>query len=197
MTNIPFLSTKEIKKLFEGKFQQQLDTELSKLRKKENQLISKQGKRRLRKRINDLECKRELRNVAKIAVNHFQNSLTLIPNKKQAWNYLYRLIIIDAERHKIFDNLHLQTMDKNSSIRMNAAICLGSAFYYHHDKNQAWNDLIWLVSGDKYGIMRRIAIKILESGKNYDAEKYLIRLSHYKNTNIRLMAEVLLDKLFP
>lgn len=65
------------------------------------------------------------------AVNELYSNITVLPDKKQAWGDLHRLIY-----------------DKNELVRLEAGYALSGVFSHIPDKEQAWDDLIWLTAND-------------------------------------------------
>jgi HEAT repeat protein len=73
------------------------------------------------------------------AVNQILSNFAVLPDKKQAWDDLHRLI-----------------NDEDRNVRRNAAYSLGDAFPHILDKNKAWDDLIQLTNDEDRDV-RRIA----------------------------------------
>ncbi len=115
------------------------------------------------------------------AVQQLRNYFAILPDKKQAWEDLQRLIHdTDGEvrrgaayalclayphtsdKIKAWNDLH-ELAQKNSLVRREAACAIGLAFPHIPDKKQAYTDL-FLLSSDSDRKVRQSAINALGSG---------------------------------
>jgi HEAT repeat protein len=93
------------------------------------------------------------------AANQLRDNFPILPDKKQAWEDLYRLLHDEdsvrwratialtvafpliPDKNRAWEELILLTKDKNDTVKHNAAFALGEAFSYVPDKKRAWEDL--------------------------------------------------------
>jgi HEAT repeat protein len=115
------------------------------------------------------------------AIEYFKDFAAL-PDKKQAWDDLHRLV-----------------NDEDSTVRFEASHALSSAFSHLPDKQQAWNDLIKLTS-DEVWLMRTIAANTIGFAASQVPDKQqawndLQTLANDEDNNVRTYAKYSLGKL--
>lgn len=106
-----------------------------------------------------------------VAANQFHDHFSVLPDKIQAWEDMYRLLHDEnsikwratraltiafphiPDKKQAWEELILLTKDKDDTVRHSAAFALGEAFPYVPDKKRACDDLHLLIQ-DKNSVMR-------------------------------------------
>jgi HEAT repeat protein len=117
----------------------------------------------------------------KIVINQLRDNFEKLPNKKQAWEDLYRSIsdgnsvvqwmAVTAlevtfqhvpDKKQAWQDLIKLTLDENKAIKIGAVTTLGAVFQFLPDKEHAWEDLHKLTS-DKDSDIRYLLTEVIGS----------------------------------
>ncbi len=151
-----------------------------------------------------------------VAANQFHDNFSNLPDKKQAWEDLFRLIHDETEvkwratrafvaafpyildKNQAWEELIQLTKDRNREVCYYAAYSISACFPYVPDKTMAWEDLHRLTQ-DKNNIVLLNAANALGASfsqipNKKQAWEDLNRLADNENNNVRISANYSLGR---